>query len=51
MTPCPPCPRKYRPIPGTGPRPAKVLLLGERPGETENRTGRVFDGKAGQELD
>lgn len=49
--PCPPCQRKYRPIPGTGPQPAPVLLIGERPGETENRTGRVFDGKAGQELD
>lgn len=45
------CPGRYRPIPGSGPQPARIMLVGERPGETENREGVPFVGKAGQELD
>lgn len=51
MTPCPSCPRKYRPIPGSGPQPCSTLLIGERPGETENKLQTVFVGKTGEELD
>ena len=50
-TPCPSCPRKYRPLPGDGPQPARFLCVAERPGFNENKTGRVLVGKAGQEQD
>lgn len=48
---CEDCPRKYSPIPGDGPQPADILTVGERPGQNENRYGRVFIGKTGQEFD
>lgn len=35
---------------GEGPVPAKVMLIGERPGENEAKTGRPFVGLAGQYL-
>lgn len=38
-------------IPGTGPIPARVVLLGEAPGATEELYGRPFIGEAGEELD
>lgn len=38
-------------VPGDGPLPAKVMLIGERPGKTEPATGRPFTGAAGHELD
>lgn len=47
---CSACSGKFRPIPGDGPRPAPVLIVGERPGQTENRWNRVFVGKTGEEL-
>jgi uracil-DNA glycosylase family 4 len=50
MTRCPDCPRKYSPLPGDGPTPAPVLIVGERPGANENKYGRVFIGKTGEEL-
>ena len=50
-TPCPGCPRKYRPLPGDGPQPARFLAIAERPGFNENKIGRVLVGKAGQEQD
>ena len=51
--PCRDCPRKWglRAIGGDGPRPARVLAIMERPGQDENRNGRVACGKTGQELD
>jgi uracil-DNA glycosylase family 4 len=42
-------PNKY--VPGEGNPNAKILLLGEAPGEDEDATGRPFVGKAGQLLD
>ena len=50
-TACPDCPRKYRAIGGDGPQPAPVLCALERPGQDENRHGRVACGNTGQELD
>ena len=49
---CPSCPnqKRYRAIGGDGPQPARVLVIGERPGPDENRFGTVFVGKSGQEL-
>lgn len=34
-----------------GPRDAKIILVGEAPGETEDRTGRPFQGGSGELLD
>lgn len=34
-----------------GPRDAKIVLVGEAPGETEERTGRPFQGGSGELLD
>ena len=36
---------------GSGPADAKIMIIGEAPGENEARTGRVFSGRAGQLLD
>ncbi|HEU0208878.1 MAG TPA: UdgX family uracil-DNA binding protein [Candidatus Udaeobacter sp.] len=36
---------------GEGPRDAEIMLLGEQPGDVEDRGGRVFIGPAGQLLD
>lgn len=47
---CPNCPRLYRPLPGDGPTPSPFLIIGERPGENENKQGRVLVGKTGKEL-
>jgi len=49
--PCDTCPRRYRPIGGSGPQPASILAIGERPGKDEQRSGYVFVGKTGRELD
>lgn len=35
---------------GTGPRDAKIMLIGEGPGVEEDRTGKPFQGDAGQKL-
>lgn len=51
MNRCTACSGKFRPITGDGPQPARVLLIGERPGVTENKYNRVFIGKSGDELD
>lgn len=50
-TPCPTCPLKYPAVGGCGPQPAPILVVGERPGKTENAHGRVLIGKTGEELD
>jgi DNA polymerase len=36
---------------GEGPRRATLMLVGEMPGDREDRTGHVFVGPAGRELD
>lgn len=36
---------------GEGPRKARLMLVGETPGDREDRTGHVFVGPAGRELD
>ncbi len=38
-------------VPGEGPVPAAVLLLGEAPGRDEDASGRPFVGRAGKILD
>src|SRR4249919_423423 len=38
-------------IMGTGPRKSDIMILGEAPGANEDRTGRVFSGRAGKLLD
>lgn len=40
-----------RHVPGDGPIDAKVMLIGEAPGVTENEDGRPFCGQSGQLLD
>lgn len=40
-----------RAVSGEGPGHAEVLLVGEQPGDTEEREGRLFIGPAGQLLD
>ena len=36
---------------GEGPVPARLMLVGEQPGDQEDRTGRPFVGPAGRVLD
>lgn len=36
---------------GSGPMPSRLMLIGESPGEEEDREGKVFIGKAGKGLD
>jgi DNA polymerase len=38
-------------VPGEGPRGARMLLVGEQPGDQEDRQGRPFVGPAGRVLD
>lgn len=38
-------------VPGTGPCDARIVLVGEAPGEEEDRQGRPFVGRAGRLLD
>ncbi|ANN65565.1 UdgX family uracil-DNA binding protein [Bordetella bronchialis] len=38
-------------VPGQGPATARVMLVGEQPGDQEDLAGRVFVGPAGQVLD
>lgn len=38
-------------VEGVGPRPAKIFLAGEAPGETEDKLGQPFVGMAGRVLD
>ncbi|MCO6763481.1 hypothetical protein KQH43_30780, partial [Streptomyces sp. EL5] len=39
-----------QPVAGEGPRTARILLLGEQPGDQEDLAGRPFVGPAGQVL-
>jgi len=38
-------------VPGEGPKDAKIMLIGQGPGEKEDETGRPFVGRAGEYLD
>jgi DNA polymerase len=49
--PCDTCPRKHRAIGGSGPQPARILAIAERPGPRENERGEVLVGPTGQEWD
>lgn len=40
-----------RPVAGEGPADARLLIVGEQPGDCEEREGRAFIGPAGQVLD
>lgn len=42
---------KYFPVIGEGSHEAKVMFIGEAPGENEAKTGRPFCGRAGKVLD
>lgn len=48
---CSACPRTHRQVQGYGNPNARVMLIGEGPGKTENETGIPFSGQSGQELD
>lgn len=48
---CPLCERRQHIVFGEGNPQAKVLLVGEGPGEVEDKEGRPFVGPAGQLLD
>jgi len=50
MTRCALCPRHRPPVPSVGPKPARVLFLGEGPSYEEDRLGEPFKGKTGIEL-
>lgn len=45
------CPRRTNAVPGEGNPKARLVLVGEGPGATEDATGRPFVGAAGQLLD
>lgn len=47
---CSLCAHRKRVVPGEGPAPARLMLIGEGPGETEDISGRPFVGKAGRLL-
>lgn len=42
---------RIRAVPGEGPCPAPIMLIGEAPGADEDKTGRPFVGRCGKLLD
>lgn len=48
---CSACPGTHACLGPDGPHDADILFIGEAPGKDENRRGRVFIGKTGQEVD
>jgi uracil-DNA glycosylase family 4 len=42
---------RKRAVPGSGPAPADIMLVGEAPGREEDLTGKPFVGRAGRLLD
>lgn len=51
---CPRCPlarTRSRTVPGSGPADARLMLIGEGPGQREDELGLPFVGRAGQFLD
>lgn len=53
LTTCTKCPLHTNgfAVHGTGPVPAKTMIIGEAPGEDENTEGAPFVGRSGRELD
>ncbi|MGA8016550.1 MAG: uracil-DNA glycosylase [Candidatus Dormiibacterota bacterium] len=49
-TACPLHARRTQAVPGTGPASARIMAVGEGPGETEDRLGKPFVGAAGNVL-
>jgi len=49
-TKCPLHESRTRAVPGEGPSDARVVIIGEGPGSSEDREGRPFVGAAGQNL-
>jgi DNA polymerase len=49
-TKCRLCEHRTNTVPGEGPADARLVVVGEGPGRTEDETGRPFVGKAGQLL-
>jgi len=47
---CKLCERRTNTVPGEGPATARLVLIGEGPGKTEDETGRPFVGRAGELL-
>jgi DNA polymerase len=47
---CPLHQRRTQAVPGTGPATARIMAVGEGPGETEDRLGQPFVGAAGNVL-
>lgn len=50
LQPCPKCPRARFPVPGDGPRNARVVGIAESPGRDEDKDGIPFRGKTGKEI-
>ena len=48
---CPLAQSRNNTVPGTGPAPARVMLVGEAPGREEDLSGKPFVGRAGKLLD
>ena len=49
-TKCKLCENRSHTVPGEGPNDARLVVVGEGPGRTEDETGRPFVGKAGELL-
>ena len=47
---CKLCERRTKTVPGEGPATARLVVIGEGPGRTEDETGRPFVGRAGELL-
>jgi uracil-DNA glycosylase family 4 len=47
---CPLWENRYLAVPGEGPSPSSIMLVGEAPGAQEDQTGRPFVGRAGRLL-
>jgi DNA polymerase len=47
---CPLCDGRAHAVPGEGPADARLVVVGEGPGATEDETGRPFVGRAGELL-
>jgi len=47
---CPLCADRTQAVPGEGPIDARLFMIGEAPGEEEDKTGRPFVGRAGMFL-
>lgn len=43
--------RPARYVPGSGPQPCDLMLIGDSPNEEDNKHGKCFAGKSGKELD